>query len=69
MRKGRRKLLAILGMVLLGTVVQAAPPEPFPGGDGRAVRIAVEVTWAVRGGVSDAPTTLELTEGRVVEVE
>src|SRR5438105_2858534 len=67
MRKGRRKVLAILGMVLLGTILRAAPPEPFAGGEGRAVRIAVEVTWVVRAGAADAPMALELTEGRVVE--
>jgi hypothetical protein len=66
MRKGWRKLLAMLGMVLFGTIVDAAPPEP-PGGGGKVVRIAVEVSWAVRGGGADGVMALELTEGRVVE--
>ena len=69
MRKGRRKVLAFLGMVLLGTIVRAAPPEPVPGGSA-AVRIALEVTWAVRGGPDVAPLPtleLELNEGWVVE--
>src|SRR3954469_18308833 len=66
MRKGWRELLTILATVLLGTVVHAAPPEPFAG-PGKAVRIAVEVTWTVRTGASDAAIALGLTEGRIIE--
>ena len=70
MRKGWRKVLALLGLFLLGTTVQAAPPEPVPGGGG-AVRIALEVTWTVRSGGADAAPLpvleLELNEGRVLE--
>ena len=70
MRKGWRKVLALLGLFLLRTTVQAAPTEPVPGGGG-TVRIALEVTWTVRsGGADSAPLPvlgLELNEGRVIE--
>jgi len=46
---------------------RAALGEPFPGGGGKLVRIALEVTWAVHAGVTDPVMTLELTEGRVIE--
>src|SRR3954451_17303621 len=68
MRKGRRKLLAAFGAILLaGVSARAAQPEPFPGVGARAVRMAVEVVWADAAGEADGSVELDLTEGQVVE--
>src|SRR3954454_6088389 len=68
MRKGRREILAALGlMFLLGTTLVAAPPDPFPGSGSKPVRVAVEVSWADRAGGGDGAFELDMTEGRVVE--
>src|ERR1700716_1772669 len=68
MRKGRREILAALGLrFLLGATPVAAPPDPFPGSGGKPVRVAVEISWADRTGGGDGAFELDMTEGRVVE--
>lgn len=73
MRKGRRKVLAILGMFLLGTLGAAAPPDPAAGGLSETpVRLTVEMSWTFPADAPPLPgegTTLGLTmsEGKVVE--
>src|SRR4051794_12323316 len=77
MRKGRRKLLAALGLFLFGTVVAAAPPmppssPPSPGPAATPVRLTIEVAWKVPPLPStpagdDAGLDLELSEGRVID--
>jgi hypothetical protein len=72
MRKGRRKLLASLGVFLLGTVVWGAPPDPPVVGDGSLVRLTVEVGWGVPPGSvvpesEGCPLDLEVSGGRVVD--
>src|SRR5947207_3678256 len=81
MRKGRRKVLAGLGLFLIGTAVAAAqpppgPPPPPPPPPERAglspVRLTLEVAWRVPPSPASpagelAGLDLELSEGRVVD--
>jgi hypothetical protein len=67
MRKGWRKLMAGMGMVLFGTIALAASPEPLPRGAGKLVRMTVEVTWTMPPARESPACDLELTEGKVVE--
>jgi hypothetical protein len=66
MRKGWRKLLTGLGIVLLGTIARAAPPDSLPGGAGNTVRLTVEVAWSMPPAREGTVCKLELTEGAVV---
>jgi hypothetical protein len=74
MRKGRRNVLAPLGIALFGTLVHAAQFEALPA-SGTPVRVTLELSWGVHGTTADtdalatpAPTLeLKLSEGRVVE--
>ncbi|MGE5754604.1 MAG: hypothetical protein ACM35G_02640, partial [Planctomycetaceae bacterium] len=59
--------MAGVGMVLFGTIVQAAPPEPPPGGADKPVRLTVEVAWTMPPAPEGTACGLELTEGTVVE--
>ena len=62
------KLLFGLGLLLLGTLSLAAPPEPQSSGGGGPVRLTVEVTWRISPTLEDgSPLDLELTEGQAVE--
>jgi hypothetical protein len=67
MREGWRKLLVCLGMVLLGTIVQAAPPDPLAGGPGNSVRMTIEVAWSMPAAREGVACNLELTDGTLVE--
>src|SRR5882724_13713296 len=75
MRKGRRKLLAALGLFLFGTAVAAAPPTPPQMPQAVApppVRLTVELAWRVPPSAAapkgdDAGLDLELSEGQVVD--
>ncbi|HEV3165777.1 MAG TPA: hypothetical protein VGZ22_17245 [Isosphaeraceae bacterium] len=76
MRTGRRKLLAALGIALLGTAALAAPGDQS--GSAPPVRLTVEVDWTLPGDLPAAPLAasfpfaraagveLELSEGRIV---
>lgn len=74
MRKGRRKVLATLGMFLLGTLsAVAAPPDPAAGivGD-TPVRLTVEIAWTFPPDTpplpdEGLPISLEMSDGKVVE--
>lgn len=65
MHKGRRGVLAGLAIVLLGTSARAAPLETK--GLEPPVRLTVEVDWSLPGPAA-ASASLELTEGRILEV-
>ena len=75
MRKGRRKILLALGLLLFMGPALGAPGDLTPGGAAAPVRLTIEVSWTVPEGVEAGAAVaataggveLEVSEGRVVD--